>query len=127
MKHYLALKDEINGVKPAPPAVHHVESEQDFDEHLKNAGDKLVLIDFFATWCGPCKQIAPLLDTLADTHKQRMKTLKIDVDENSGLAMGRFKVKSMPTFVFLKNGETVHIISGADPDALKKAVEELIH
>lgn len=67
--------------------VHHVEDEEDFDNQLKNAGDKVVLVDFFATWCMPCVTITPYLDNFAEKYSGRLLILKIDVDELTDLAI----------------------------------------
>lgn len=102
--------------------MYKVESEEEFDEHLKNAGNKLVVVDFTASWCGPCKYIAPHLDTFAQKFASQIVVLKVDVDEQSNLAMFRYKVSSMPTFMFFKNGATVERFSGADVEKLEATI-----
>ncbi|XP_055294822.1 thioredoxin-2-like [Sitodiplosis mosellana] len=106
--------------------VHLVESVADFDEQIKNAGDKLVVVDFFATWCGPCKVIAPVLEKLAQQYASNLVVVKVDVDECEDLAM-RFDISSMPTFVFLKKGEKVEVFSGANPDKLEKTIVQYLN
>jgi thioredoxin 1 len=71
-----------------------------------------VVIDFFATWCGPCKRIAPFFKQLADEYVG-ITFLKVDVDESPELT-NAFDVSAMPTFVFLKNGKIVKRVEGAD-------------
>lgn len=105
--------------------MHHVEDEADFDNQLKNAGNKVVLVDFFATWCPPCKRIAPYLDTYAEKYSDKLVILKVDVEENHDLAMGRFVVGSMPTFIFFKNGETVERFSGANAEKIEATIQRL--
>ena len=71
-----------------------------------------VVIDFFATWCGPCKRIAPMFEQLADEYTG-VVFLKVDVDESAEL-VDRFEISAMPTFVFLKDGKIVRKVEGAD-------------
>jgi len=106
--------------------VHLIESMADFDEQVKNAGAKIVVIDFFATWCGPCKVIAPVLEKLAQQYASNIVVVKVDVDECEELAM-KYEISSMPTFVFLKDGEKVESFSGANPDKLQKTIVQLIN
>ena len=77
------------------------------------ASDKPVLLDFFATWCGPCRMIAPLIEQIADEHPEYV-IAKIDVDEEPELAQ-TFGIQSIPTLVVIKNGEVVNTATGARP------------
>ncbi|WP_418745552.1 thioredoxin [Frisingicoccus sp.] len=77
--------------------------------------DKPVLIDFFATWCGPCKMVSPVVDEIAN-ERPDIKVCKLDVDRNLDLARS-FQVMSVPTLVAMKNGEIVNKIIGAMPKA----------
>lgn len=77
--------------------------------------DKPVLIDFFATWCGPCKMVSPVVDEIAK-ERPDIKVCKLDVDKNLDLAR-TFQVMSVPTLVAMKNGEMVNKIVGAMPKA----------
>lgn len=83
---------------------------------------KLVVIDFSATWCGPCKMIAPLYEELSEDFSNAI-FLKVDVDENHETA-AKYGVKAMPTFLFIKRGEVVDAIQGANPALLKNMLEE---
>ncbi|MCI8620349.1 MAG: thioredoxin [Clostridia bacterium] len=76
-----------------------------FDEKVKET-DKLVLVDFFATWCGPCKMLAPIVSEISSEYADGMKVYKINVDENQQLAI-KYGIVSIPTLVFFKNGEVV--------------------
>jgi thioredoxin 1 len=80
----------------------------------------LVVIDFFAPWCGPCKRIAPVYEELAKKFP-RVTFLKVDVDESEDIA-SKFSIESLPTFVFLQNGVEVKRIEGAD---LRRVIEQL--
>ena len=77
--------------------------------------DKPVLIDFFATWCGPCKMVSPVVDEIAN-ERPDIKVCKLDVDKNLDLAR-TFQVMSVPTLVAMKNGEMINKIIGAMPKA----------
>ena len=76
------------------------------------AGDKPVLVDFFATWCGPCRMIAPSIEQLAAEFEGRAVVGKVDVDQEPALAQ-RFGVMSIPTLVVLKGGKVVEQAVGA--------------
>jgi thioredoxin 1 len=82
----------------------------------------LVLIDFFATWCGPCKHIAPKFEELSKVYSN-VTFLKVDVDESQELAEF-FNIRAMPTFVFLRNGTVVKTIEGADLKAIGAMLEQ---
>ena len=76
--------------------------------------DGLVVVDFWATWCGPCRMIAPVLDQLAKDFDGKVKIAKVDVDANQKSAM-RFNVRSIPMLLFFKGGKVVDQIVGAVP------------
>ena len=73
---------------------------------------KLVLVDFWAEWCGPCKQIAPTLEELADKYSESLSACKVDVDSNRELAL-QDNVRSSPSLIIFKNGEMVDSLIGA--------------
>ncbi|HEY7681503.1 MAG TPA: thioredoxin [Gemmatimonadales bacterium] len=74
----------------------------------------LVLVDFWATWCGPCRAIAPVLERLAEDYRGRLKLVKLNTDENPATT-ARFHVRSIPSILFFKDGQRVDTLIGADP------------
>lgn len=89
--------------------VQHFTSET-FEKAI--AGDQAVLVDFWATWCGPCRMIAPVIEEVAAEFDGRAIIGKVDVDEDPGLAQ-RFGVMSIPTLIVLKGGKVVEQAVGA--------------
>lgn len=78
--------------------------------------DGLAVVDFWATWCGPCQMIAPLIEQLADEYEGKVKVGKLDVDANQRVT-ARFNVRSIPAVLLFKNGEHVDTVIGAVPKA----------
>lgn len=99
-----------------------IEGLSNLDEIIEKSGDKLIVIDFFATWCGPCKMIAPQYEELSK-EKTSVVFLKVDVDDNEEIA-AKYGIQSMPTFIFIKNNEVVHQFAGASIIKLKEAIEK---
>jgi thioredoxin 1 len=99
-------------------------NEENFDATLKqHAG--LMMVDFWAEWCGPCKAIAPVLEDLARESAGRVTLAKVNVDENHGLA-GRYGIRSIPTILFVKGGKVVDQVIGAVPKTkLKEKLDAL--
>ena len=88
--------------------------------------DKLVVIDIWATWCGPCQALAPMLKRLADEYKGRIKVLKVDVDKNQALAVAA-QIQSIPTLFFItKNGDIERIVGGLPYQELVRKAERII-
>lgn len=103
--------------------VHQVKSKSELVTKFEEAGDKLVVVDFFATWCGPCKRIAPLLDQIQEEKKDKLIILKVDVDEVEEL-VGEYGIEVMPTFVFKRKSEHLDTLVGSNEDKLKELIDK---
>ena len=86
---------------------------QEFNELMN---EKAVLVDFFATWCGPCKMLSPVLEGVAEKMKDKVTIVKVNVDRSPDLA-AKFGVMSVPTMIMFKNGRQVDAFSGYMPEA----------
>ena len=86
------------------------------------AGNLPLVVDFWATWCGPCRMVAPIIEELAKTYEGKVVIGKCDVEDNEDLT-GEFGIRNIPTILFFKNGEVVDKVIGAQP---KAKIEEKI-
>ncbi|WP_294720348.1 thioredoxin [Prevotella sp.] len=94
-------------------------------ESLKN-GEKPLVVDFWATWCGPCRAIAPYIEELAKEYDGKIVVGKCDVEENDDIVM-EFGVRNIPTILFFKNGEVVdRLVGGQSKSAIQKKFEALL-
>ena len=83
-----------------------------------------VLVDMFATWCGPCRMMGPVVEELAKEYEGSVKVGKLDIDENSDIA-GQYGVMSVPTFLVFKNGQVAaKVVGGVPKEELKAAVDK---
>ena len=85
-------------------------------EQLVLKNDKPVVVDFWATWCGPCKMVAPVLEEIADEHADKLTVAKLDIDQNPGVSRD-YQVMSVPTLLVFQGGQPVKQIVGAKPKA----------
>lgn len=86
----------------------------------------LVLVDFWAVWCGPCQMVAPIVEEVATEYDGKLKVLKLNTDENPDIA-GKYGIMSIPTLLFFKGGRPVDKVVGAVPKrVLKDAIDKLL-
>ena len=101
-----------------------IQDEAELDSLLET--EAVVVVDCTATWCGPCKLVAPLIDQLAEEYGDRAKVLKLDIDANKPVAK-RFGLKSIPAVLYFKQGELVQTIVGVKPyEEFSNAVDLLV-
>src|SRR2546423_2930857 len=93
-------------------------TESTFDQEVLNS-DKPVIVDFWAEWCGPCHAVSPILDRIAEERAGELRLVKVNIDEEQGLAE-RYGIASIPTIVLFKDGEPAAAAIGAQP---KGAIE----
>lgn len=97
-------------------------TEETFDEEM-GKHEELLMVDFWAEWCAPCRAIAPALDELARESAGKVSLAKVNIDEHPGLA-ARYGIRSIPTILFIKSGEVVDQVIGAVPKAqIKKKMD----
>jgi thioredoxin 1 len=96
-------------------------TRSDFDTQVLQS-DQPVLVDFWATWCPPCRALAPVLDAVAQDYQGKAKIVKIDIDAEPEIA-DRYGIRSIPTLILFKNGEKVSELVGAHP---KKTLSRLL-
>jgi thioredoxin 1 len=110
--------------KMAAPGIIEV-TDASFDQEVLKS-DTPVLVDFWATWCGPCRALAPVVDELATHYGSKLKVGKMDVDSNSATPM-RYKVTGIPTLLVFKGGQVVEQLVGYRPkDAIQQALDKHI-
>ncbi|XP_068725808.1 thioredoxin-like isoform X1 [Montipora capricornis] len=107
--------------KPTEGVVVHIETKEDFDIFMKEAGSTLVVVDFYADWCGPCKRIKPAIEDLATKHAGKAFFAEVNVDENTETAESE-AISAMPTFKLYKDGKKVAELTGANESKLAELI-----
>lgn len=97
---------------------------KEFNDLLKNES-KLIIVDTWAPWCGPCKSIEPFFEQLSEIHKENMKFVKMNMDEEFEFAQ-QYMVTSLPTFIIFKDGKPFSSLIGANRGKLSKLIEETV-
>ena len=100
-------------------------SDENFQAEVLSS-DLPVMVDFYATWCGPCKALSPIVEKLAGEYEGKLKVGKLNIDE-SPQTPGQFAVRAVPTIVFFKGGEAVDTVVGLKKEAeLRERIDQLI-
>ncbi len=108
-----------------PENVIEIHSSEEFNNLLKKYPDKIIIIDFWAVWCGPCMFFAPIFKKLHGEFRSDFIFVKVNVDENNAIAM-KYGISGIPTTLFIKNDEVVNQVVGAmNYEGLKKVLEKL--
>lgn len=101
-------------------------TDQEFADHVLQH-DKLVLVDFWAPWCGPCKAIAPILVELSEKYGEKLRVVKINVDENIEIP-GRYNIRSIPSLILFQDGEVIDKhIGNAPKDVLSELIDKSLY
>ena len=100
-------------------------SNDNYSKEVLEYKEKVILVDFYADWCGPCKMMAPIVEEISEELKDKVKVCKVNVDENQNLA-AQYGIMSIPTLIFVKNGKLEKTLVGLrDKQELVSIIEEL--
>jgi thioredoxin 1 len=102
--------------------VYNISNAQDLQKLCKDASTQLIVIDMYATWCGPCKMISPKIDSLADKYKNAI-FIKVNVDEAEDIS-NHFNITSMPTIIYIKNYNEVDRVIGANIQKIEEVLKK---
>ena len=103
----------------------NVVTDQNFEKEVLKS-ELPVLVDFWATWCGPCQMVSPVIEKLSEEYSGKLKFCKINVDE-AQVTASKFGIMSIPTLMFFKNGENVDQVVGAVPEStIKPKIDALL-
>lgn len=103
-----------------------ISENEEFGPFINSAAGKLIVIDFYADWCGPCKAIAPYVEELSNTYAAKAVFAKVDIQACDQIASA-YNVSGIPYFVFIREGRMVDSLTGAKKDVLKQKIEENIN
>lgn len=103
-------------------SIPHIENLAEYEKLSNDTGNSVLVLDFYADWCGPCKRLAPELEKLAQEHSS-MRFLKVNVDQNEELTR-QFKIEGMPTIVLIRSGKELQRVVGANLPAIKAAITD---
>jgi thioredoxin 1 len=107
------------------PAVANLDGAEAFRKALADAGSGLVVVDFYADWCAPCRKLSPMLDELARKYPDKAVFYRVNVDQNEDL-IRVYRITGIPHVIFFRNSQAVHAIIGAqDKDAYVSALQRL--
>ncbi len=108
-----------------PKNIVEIKSAEEFEKLLKDYPNKIVIIDFWAVWCGPCMFFAPIFKKLHEEYEKDFIFVKVNVDENNAIAVN-YRITGIPTTLFIKNGDVVNKIVGAlNYEQMKQILEKL--
>ena len=100
-------------------------SNDNYSKEVLECKEKVVLVDFYAEWCGPCKMMAPIVEAVSEELGDKVKVCKVNVDENQDLA-AQYGIMSIPTLIFVKNGKLEKTLVGLrDKQELMSIIEEI--
>lgn len=100
-------------------------TDSNFDE-IVTRGGLPVVVDFWATWCGPCRMVSPIIDKMSEKYAGKVNVVKCNVDENTAIPM-KFGIRNIPTILYFKDGEMVDKTVGAVPQAeIEKRIDALL-
>ena len=124
MKRSKRVPNDLKHLHTPPGPVKHL-SDGNFDK-LVLQSDKPALVDFWASWCGPCKMVAPIVEQLGEEYKDRALICKMNTEKNNAIP-ARYNVRSIPTLLFFKDGEIFDMVIGVRPKAyLKKILDKAL-
>ena len=115
----------LSKAQSMPTEIIKIHSEEEFNKLLKDYSDKIVIIDFWAVWCGPCVAFAPVFEKLQQENGNDFIFVKVNTDEVSSIAM-RYRITGIPTTLFIKDEKIIHkVVGSAGYDYMKRILEKL--